>query len=306
MPVSEIVIETAKFDIQKIKNPKIQGSEYQNGEQAGFWNLREYILHRDNHTCQYCKVKNKYSILEVHHIGFWDNDKSDRPGNLITLCTKCHTPANHAENGILYGWKPKVKGFKPETFMSMVRWKIYNTLKDMGYNIKYTFGHITKSARISLRLEKSHTNDAFVIAGGYNQVRTEPYIYKQIRRNNRSLEKFYDAKYIDIRDGKKKSGQELFCGRRTRNKNYNTKNLHKYRGKKVSQGRRNIRKQKYMLQPGDLVKLGKKVVQVAGMQNKGLYVKLKNLSNCACSLTPNVVKIDKILPYRFMRGICAM
>ena len=51
LPITKIVVETASFDIQKIKNPKIQGEEYQQGEQLAFWNVREYVLFRDNHTC---------------------------------------------------------------------------------------------------------------------------------------------------------------------------------------------------------------------------------------------------------------
>ena len=31
LPVASIVVETAQFDIQKIKNPDIQGEEYQQG-----------------------------------------------------------------------------------------------------------------------------------------------------------------------------------------------------------------------------------------------------------------------------------
>ena len=125
-----------------------------------------------------------------------------------------------------------------------------------------------------------------------------PFAYKEVRRNNRSLEKFYDAKHIDIRDGKERSGQELFCGRRTRNKNFNTENLRKYRGEKTRKGRRNIRRDKYLLQPGDLVRLGKKVMQVAGMQNKGDYVRIKEL--------PKPVPVQKVTPYQFMRGMCVV
>lgn len=67
LPVSQINIEVAAFDIQKIKNPGISGVDYQNGQQRDFWNVREYVLHRDSHTCQNCKDKSKNIILEVHH-----------------------------------------------------------------------------------------------------------------------------------------------------------------------------------------------------------------------------------------------
>ena len=36
LPISKIVVETASFDIQKIKNPNVDGEDYQNGEQMGF------------------------------------------------------------------------------------------------------------------------------------------------------------------------------------------------------------------------------------------------------------------------------
>lgn len=36
LPVSKIIVEVASFDIQKIRNPDVQGKEYQEGEQANF------------------------------------------------------------------------------------------------------------------------------------------------------------------------------------------------------------------------------------------------------------------------------
>jgi hypothetical protein len=41
LPITKIVIEVAAFDIQKIKNPEISGTEYQNGVQKDRWNTRE-------------------------------------------------------------------------------------------------------------------------------------------------------------------------------------------------------------------------------------------------------------------------
>jgi RRXRR protein len=39
LPVTKIIVETANFDIQKIKNPEIEGKQYQQGEQLGYYNL---------------------------------------------------------------------------------------------------------------------------------------------------------------------------------------------------------------------------------------------------------------------------
>lgn len=68
LPISKIIVEAASFDIQKIKNPDIISSEYQQCNQLGFWNVREYILFRDGHQCQCYKGKTKDPVLNVHHI----------------------------------------------------------------------------------------------------------------------------------------------------------------------------------------------------------------------------------------------
>ncbi|HPT54811.1 MAG TPA: RNA-guided endonuclease IscB, partial [Fervidobacterium sp.] len=287
LPITNIVVEVANFDTHKLKNPDVTGEGYQQGEQQDFWNVREYVLYRDNYTCQLCGKKN--TILEVHHIGYWKQDRTDRPGNLITLCAKCHNSNNHKDGGKLYGMKPVQKPLKDATFMSTIRWKLVNTLM-----CGYTYGYITKSKRVSLGLEKTHYNDAFCIAGGINQQRIEPIYFEQNRRNNRSLEKFYDAKYVDIRDKTIKTGQELFCGRRTRNKNLNEENLHKCRGAKVSKGRRNIRKQRHAYQPKDIVIFEGKQYSVQGVQNKGEYIKLTEKSK--------PVKTNIVKPYMFSKG----
>jgi len=184
LPITKINIEVAAFDIQKIKNPEISGTGYQNGVQKDCWNAREYVLHRDNHTCQACKGKSKDPILETHHI-ISRQIGGNSPDNLLTLCETCH---DKVSTGKL---KIDVKiptGFKPETFMSIVRWKLVNTLRNTGNIVNHTYGYITKFDRIALGLEKSHSTDAFVIAGGTMQERSSiTFIIKQVRKCNRKL-----------------------------------------------------------------------------------------------------------------------
>ncbi|MBR8841156.1 MAG: HNH endonuclease [Stigonema ocellatum SAG 48.90 = DSM 106950] len=299
IPVKEVVIEVASFDIQKIKDAGVEGTGYQQGEQYGFDNLREYILHRDGHKCQNldCKNKSTTPILQVHHIGFWKEDRTNRPANLITLCDKCHTPKNHKKNGFLFGWEPKLKSFKGETFMSCVRWRLTNEGEYRG-----TWGYITKGIRRDFSIEKSHHNDAFVIAGGTTQARTEPLILEQIRRNKRSMEQFYDAKYIDSRDGSTKSGSELSSGRRTRNKHKSGENLRLYRQRKTSRGRRSIKKHRYCFQPKDFVQFEGKTYEIIGMQNLGTYVSLKNYPGTKYK----AVSVKKVKPVRRRSGLCAI
>lgn len=299
LPVTKITVETAKFDIQKIKNPEIQREQYQQGEQQGFRNLTNYIRHRDGYKCQNpdCKNKSADKVLQIHHIGYWINppDRSNRPSNLITLCDKCHSSPNHKKGKILHGWQPKVKSFKAETFMSTIYKRILEEL-----DTEQTFGYETDFKRVELKLEKRHHNDAFIIAGGATGQRIEPLTIEQIRRHKRSMEQFYDAKYIDKRTGEKVSGSILNSGRCTRNKNLNGENLRVYRGLKVSCGQRRIKKQRYRYNPSDYVLFEKKVYRVIGMQNLGTGVKLANYSGVA----NKVVNVNKVHPIRMRSGLC--
>ena len=295
LPVTKIIVEVANFDIQKIKNPDIQGKEYQQGEQLDSWNVREYVLHRDNHKCQNpdCKNKDANPILRVHHLSYRSNGATERPEDLITLCNQCHTSENH--NGFLKNWKPKRNNFKDATFMSTVRWRLVNQFEQIYPNVEFTYGYITKHKRIEQSLEKSHANDAFCIAGGRTQRRAKLLLYEQVRRNNRSLEKFYDAKYIDLRTGEAVHANKLNNGRTTRNKNKNGENLKQYRGQKVGKGQRRIRKNRYFYQPNDLVKYDGKIYTVKGTQNGGNYVSLKEIKK--------VPKVEALKPYRFSKGL---
>ena len=107
------------FDIHKIKNPEVEWEGYQQGEQMGFWNVREYVLHRDGHKCVNCRGKSKDKVLNVHHIESRQIG-GDRPKNLATLCKTCHK-AHHA--GKIKLKVKKTNGFKAETFMSSVCWR---------------------------------------------------------------------------------------------------------------------------------------------------------------------------------------
>lgn len=266
LPVTQTILEVAAFDTHKLKNPDVEGVGYQQGEQYGFENLREYVLHRDGHKCQNPKCKNKARspILQVHHIGYWKQDRSDRPANLITLCNPCHTPANHQPGGSLHGWQPKIPSLKAATFMSVLRW---NLLKQSG--AVATYGYLTKGRRKALGLEKTHANDAFVIACGTTQTRAKTLNPVQNRRNNRSLSRFYDARYIDLRDGEIRSGKELSSPRTRRTRVNLPPSLRVHRARKVKQGRVSLRTERHPFQPGDLVRVGNVIHWVKGAHCNG-------------------------------------
>ncbi len=188
LPIAKIIVEVASFDIQKIKNPTISGTKYQQGERLGFWNIREYVLFRDGHTCQCCKGKSKDKILNVHHI---ESRKTggDAPNNLITLCETCHT-GYHKGTVKLPKTIRRGMSFRDATFMGIMRWAFYNKLKEIYPNVSLTYGYITKNTRIESGLPKDHYIDARCISGNPKAVSDGTVYYqKKVRCHNRQIHK---------------------------------------------------------------------------------------------------------------------
>lgn len=186
LPVTKIIVETASFDIQKIKNPEIQGKEYQQGEQLRFWNVREYVLFRDNHECQCCHGRSHDSILNVHHIESRMTG-GNAPNNLITLCETCHHGYHHGTVQLPARIK-RGMSFRDATFMGIMRWSFYNHLKEQYQDVHMTFGYITKNTRIHAGLPKDHAIDAYCIAHNMQAKMLDyDFLRKQVRRHNRKL-----------------------------------------------------------------------------------------------------------------------
>jgi len=186
LPITKIIIEVASFDSQKMQNPEISGVEYQQGTLHGYA-VREYLLEKWSRECVYCGKRNV--PLEIEHIVPKSRGGTDRVSNLTLSCHECNQEKSNMtaeEFGHPEIQKQAEKSLKATAFMNIVRWKLVNIL-----NCKHTYGNITKRNRIKNDIVKSHSNDAFVIAGGTKDVdRSDVLIkQKQVRRNNRKLVK---------------------------------------------------------------------------------------------------------------------
>lgn len=192
LPVNSITVETASFDIQKIKNPDIAGTGYQQGEQLDFWNVREYVLFRDGHKCQCCKGKSKDPVLNVHHI---ESRKTggNAPNNLITLCETCHKGYHNGTVSLPKNIRRGMK-FNDAAFMGIMRWTFFNRVKEtyepLGIMVNMTYGYITKNTRIEHNLPKDHFIDARCISGHPDAVSDGTVFYqKKVRCHNRQIHK---------------------------------------------------------------------------------------------------------------------
>ena len=192
LPITKIVVETASFDIQKIKNSDISGADYQQGEQLGFWNVREYVLFRDNHECQCCHGKSQDQNLNVHHIESRQIG-GDAPNNLITLCETCHTGYHKGEIKLPKEIHRGMR-FRDAAFMGIMRWAFYNKLKKLYASqnilILMTYGYVTKNTRIKHDLPKEHFIDARCISGHPDATPPKEVFYqKKVRCHNRQIHK---------------------------------------------------------------------------------------------------------------------
>lgn len=282
VPVTSACFEMGKFDTQALKavskgEPVPEGEGYQKGERYGTDTLRAAVFLRDGHTCRFCgrSVKDG-AILHVHHVGYWKGDRTNRPANLASACEQCHTPANHGKNGILYGKEPEFKTLKDASYMTSVRWIMLDEIKKAapGVQVSVTYGVTTKRKRQELHLPKSHVNDAFSMASFHPKKRSDTEYWKKIPRHDRVLQKFYDAIYLDTRDGSEKKGSELSNGRISRNHKKDSENLHQYRGHKVSKGHNSIRRGASSLKPGSIVMYKGEKMTVYGTHTR--YVKGKD------------------------------
>jgi len=231
LPINKIVVEVANFDIQKINNPDIKGVQYQQGSLYEYENLKAYIIAREQGKCQLCGKEFDKQGWHLHHIIPRNDKGTDKPDNIALLHKSCHKKLHKQK---LFSKLKKARQFKAETFMSTIRWKIVEMCRTLCDDVNITFGNKTKVKRLELEIDKTHNNDAFVIADGQSQSRCLSYNIDQKHRNNRVLQL--------NRKGFKPS----------------------------------IKRQRYKIQPKDLIKVSNKIYDVAGMCGYGKSIRSKD------------------------------
>jgi len=179
LPISQVIIETANFDIQKIMNPEIQGVEYQQGSLYEYQNTRSYLMSREHGKCQLCGKDFKGRPSHIHHCKQRKDAGSNRPKNLAILHKACHEKLH--KQGLKL---PGSKSYHPNIFMSIIHKRFYDDV----LNLKVTYGYQTFIKRNELGLEKSHSTDAFVIANGTTQERSKSRNIEQKHRHNRAIQ----------------------------------------------------------------------------------------------------------------------
>ena len=237
LPISQVNVEVANFDIAKIDNPNIESKDYQQGNLYGYENVKAFILAREEARCQLCGKEYDDNGWHIHHIKLRSKTGTDRPDNLALLHLKCHDKL-HKQG--LYSKLKQPNEYKAETFMSTTKWKILEGIRKIHSNVKITYGYETKVKRIENNIKKSHNNDAFIIANGNGQDRSLVYNVEQKRRNNRCLQLNRNGYKPSIRRQRYNiQPKDMFW---IGNKQYTSKGMFSY-GKYILYG--NLKKKEY-------------------------------------------------------------
>lgn len=198
LPITKIVVETAEFDTQRLKamlegKPLPVGIDYKRGEMYDEYNVRQYVLKRDNYTCQHCGARGsaeKGIKLHVHHLETRQTG-GNAPNNLITLCKDCHTALHDGKITLKLDKKKRGKPLRDSAFMGIMRKTLLSRIrKEVAIPVVETQGYITKLLREENHIQKSHTNDARCIAGCPKALPCDTtYHAKAIRHHNRKIHK---------------------------------------------------------------------------------------------------------------------
>lgn len=188
-PDTELVIEVARFDIQRMKDPDIHGELYQKGRLYYYENVKAYVLAKFHYTCPVCGHKfDRDHKPRMHHITYRSKGATNNPDEYAPVCEKCHNAFNHEGGQVLDKLRKacRRKEYREPTFMNILRKRLFRAFPDAGF----TYGNITNADRKVLGLEKTHANDAVAVAThGLESVTDcdDTVYYRQIRKKKRSL-----------------------------------------------------------------------------------------------------------------------
>ena len=196
-PVSSCQIETARFDTQKLENPEIRGTGYQQGTLAGY-ELREYLLEKWERKCAYC---GRVGVpLEIEHIVVRSRGGSNRAGNLTLSCRPCNETKGRMEAREFLKGRPERLArllaqakapLRDAAAVNVTRYAVGDAIKGMGLPTSFWSGGRTKFNRSSQGYPKAHRIDAARVGESGGAVRLactcEPLRIKAMGRGTRQV-----------------------------------------------------------------------------------------------------------------------
>lgn len=318
LPITDIVIEIASFDTQKMADATTQGVEYQQGTLFGE-EVKSYLLALTKHKCIYCGGLTNDNILEVDHLYPVSKGGSNKIDNLVIACNTCNNAKGSKE---LKQWQNMLsedneidarrikaiqalqkKGGKHKAFQYSALTQSYKNylLSELAkkYTISITFGYETKYNRKQLKLEKTQLNDALVIASGGNEF-DMPNIYIK----EKQIKKRLSAEFISSPQGEPKKSRKGILMTKCK-----TNSVSKREKKRVPITKRKWESEVFGFRLWDKVKYPEGIGWVSGRRISGsfsisnlegdiikggiTYKKLKILQSAKCNYVREHIQIAK-------------
>ena len=170
LPITTVHVETTVFDPQILRNPEIQGKEYQQGPLYRT-NLRAAVLQRDGHKCVYCGKSGKRVRLELDHADPRSQGGPDRYDNLVVSCRQCnHRKGNQELERFLRRRPAKLaqvqaklgQDLAPAAHMNVILPRLLTELRRDGWAVTEHSAATTAAGRQTCGIGKSHHGDAAV------------------------------------------------------------------------------------------------------------------------------------------------
>lgn len=163
--IDKIILEDVLIDVRALtEGKKLYKWQYQKSNRLDE-NLRKATILRDNNTCVMCGKSD--CDIEVHHVNPRRLKGADSIHNLCSLCVKCHKKVTGKEEQYMDMLYDLIKGRNIKTLYAqhVMQGKTYfrEELSKIA-PVTLTTGCDTANKRIDYNIEKSHSNDAIVIA----------------------------------------------------------------------------------------------------------------------------------------------
>lgn len=191
--ITSCSFEAVRFDTQLLDDPDIKGKQYQHGTLFGY-EIKEYLLDKYGHVCQYCGGVSEDSILEWEHVHPVSKGGSDSVKNATLACHCCNSDKSNKPldewleeeksiskdtsvskkrrdlavariNGIHKVMKHKISGVSNRycAWVNSTRKNVENRLFEIFNSVECASGGRTKYNREQLKLPKDHHYDALCV-----------------------------------------------------------------------------------------------------------------------------------------------
>lgn len=177
-PLDSFSLELVSFDTQKLMNPEIQGTEYQQGTLFGT-EVRAYLRQKWDGQCAYCGEKGD----EVEHLIPKRRGGTDRISNLVWACRKCNEKKGNQTPEEFLSRKPAVlrriqeqqqDSLHDAAAVNATKFRLLDELKTFGYLVETGSGAQTSFNRTQQGYDTAHWIDAACVGDSGEHVRVKP------------------------------------------------------------------------------------------------------------------------------------